>query len=521
MLIPFDSIDGGTVKDVAPHQLPSSVWSDSQNVRFIDGHVEKIKGHSTVFGTPSGAPYWLQPLGTTSAYFWLYPSLTAVFATDGTTHADISNGSYNADETYLWNGAVFAGIPILNNGSERPQMWPQPTLATNLQDLSNWPSAARARVMRAFKNFLLALHVNEDGAEFNPRLMWWSNPSTTPGEVPNSWDYADPTTRAGRTEFAETGDWLIDCLPMRDLNVIYKENSVYGQQYVGGNQVFNFYRIFEMFGALSRRCMKSFYGRHLVLADGDIVLHDGQQAQSIADKKLRRWLFSQIDSDNYVRSFVAPNYADKEMWICVPFDGADYPDIALVWNWVDNRFSIRELPGVAHIGFGIIDPSATSTTFDTAVGTFDDQQRIFDEQQYNPTLKRMLGAVPGDTQLLFMDDGYQRDDENYRAYVERVALPLGRSTQQGLQQDPNIRKTVDSIVPELEGSGDVDFYVGTQEYLTSPITWNGPFTFTIGEDYKIDCRVEGRIISLRVESNNDGFWRLNSFQIDRQGEGLQ
>lgn len=521
MLIPFDTIDGGIVRDVAPHQLPPNVWSDGQNVRFIDGHIEKIKGQTSVFGTPSGAPYWLLPVAVGSTYFWIYPSLTAVYATDGSTHSDISNGSYTADETYLWNGGVFAGVPILNNGQERPQMWGTQSLGSNLSDLDNWPAAARTRVIRPFNNFLLALHVDEDGTSFNPRLMWWSTPSTTPGTVPSSWDYADPTTRAGRTEFAETGDWLIDCLPMRDFNVVYKENSVYGQQYIGGNQVFRFYKLFEMFGALSRRCMKAFYGRHIVLTDGDIVLHDGQQANSIVDRKMRRWLFSQIDTDTYFRAFVTPNYAEKEMWVCFPSNGASYPDTALVWNWNENKFAIRDLPNTAHIGYGVIDPSATSTTFDTDSGTFDAAVGSFDEQQYNPTLRRMLAAVPGDTSLLFMDDGYQREGSNYRARVERIALPVGRMGQQGPQQDPHIRKTISAIYPELEGSGDVQFYIGKQEFFTDEIEWDGPYTYTIGSDYKIDCRVEGRIISLRVESNNSGFWRLNSFMIDRQGEGLK
>ena len=510
MRLDFDDLAGGIVKDQNPHELPAGVWSNGENVRFIDGAAQKIRGQTPVFGTLSGAPYWLLPVQTATTVYWIYAGLTAVYATDGGSHADISGKTYSANASRLWNGGVLGGIPIINDGANAPQQW-NPGLANNLSDLSNWPIGMSCRVLRFFKNFGIALWVDE-GSGANPRLIRWSDPAD-PGAVPASRDYTDATNRAGRTELAETTDRLVDLVPVRDTGVIYKENSVWGMQFIGGNSVFRFFRIFESFGALAQRAIAAFYGKHIVLTDGDLVVHDTQNAQSIINHRMRRWLTNAIDTDNYTRSFIATNHDQKEHWICFPETGAEYSTKALIWKWDDNRFTIRDLPNVPHMGWGIVDPSATTDTFDAASGTFDTETDPFDQSQYNPSQRRLLMADYANSKLIYADDTYQFDGNNYLSALERLAWPLGRQGSDGqIQQDTDKLKYVKRLFPELEG-GPVDFYVGVQDYIDAPVKWNGPYTFSPG-DYKIDMRVTGRLIGIRIEDSADKPWRLKSLGIE-------
>ena len=45
-------------------------------------------------------------------------------------------------------------------------------------------------------------------------------------------------------------------------------------------------------------------------------------------------------------------------------------DKALIWNWVNNTFSIRDIPELAHIGYGSVKNEAAYTTWAAAAWAF-------------------------------------------------------------------------------------------------------------------------------------------------------
>lgn len=531
----FDNIGAvGIIKDIPAHQLPAEAWSGGQNVRFVDGKVRKFAGHSRVFDsstaspTISIAPYYLQPVATSTQYYWLYAGLSNVYATDGATHTDISKvGGYSATANLSWNGGMLGGIAIVNNakhGQNYPQQWgssagePDPTVP--LVDLSSWPANTYATVIRPFRNFLVALDITE-GATRNRHQLMWSTPAP-PGTVPDSWDYTDPANRAGTVELKQTQGTLIDCLPMRDVNLIYKQDAVWSMQFIGGNEVFQFDEVFNTMGALSRNCVKNFYGKHFVLVQDDIVVHDGQSHEPILNRRMRDWIFGQLDSINYTNSFVAANYPKNEMWCCIPTSGNEFPDLALVWNWRENSTSVRDLPGPAMIGNGVVDPSGGIITYDADVGSFNSVVGSFDEQNYNPTLRKLLMAVPSQVRLHLLDNTTSFDGLNMTAYVEREAVPLGRVDKAGFQSpDLSVRKAVDAVYPTIDGTAgsSVDVYVGTQEALGDAITWHGPHPFVIGTDTRIPVRVSGRIISIKFQTTGSNDWSLIRYGIEWRKDG--
>jgi hypothetical protein len=278
----------------------------------------------------------------------------------------------------LWNGGVFGGIPVMNHHGlvEPPQSWNSTN--SSFQDLPNWPTSSPewfAKVVRPFGSFLVALYMQEDGDTYPTRLRW--SDAADPGTVPTEWE-PTATNLAGDRSFSDTTDSLVDCLPLGDVNVIYKEETTHLMQFVGGTYVFSFRRAFTEFGALTQRCVKPAKGQHIVLTKGDVIAHNGSQWNSVISQKYRKSLFSALSADNYENAFLREYPEKNEIWVCIPENGTGVTSctVAFIWNYFYNSWTIRELPGAAAIGLGITDLSG-AVSFEALSGTFDDREGAF------------------------------------------------------------------------------------------------------------------------------------------------
>jgi hypothetical protein len=229
----------GVISDTDPVLLPPNAWTAAENVRFSNNEAAKITGHSNV-ATPSVAPYTLVPVVKGTTAYWVYAGLAKAYSWDGTNHTNITRQTTGVDVDYTgaisdyWNGGVLNGVLVLNNGKDAPQMW----ISTKLEALS-WDSgntwAAKgytAKVIRPYKNFLVALDWNNGTTDY-PRTVYWSN-RADPNTVPSDWDYADPANDSGTAELAATPGWVLDGEQLRDAFAIYKEDAIHLMQDVGG-----------------------------------------------------------------------------------------------------------------------------------------------------------------------------------------------------------------------------------------------------------------------------------------------
>lgn len=507
MLLQIDNIGKtGLVKDIRPYRLAPEAWTNVKNTRFRNGEVQKFLGHLQVFNPPSVPPYWLLAWPQITNWYWIYAGLDNVYSVFNTTHADITRtaGVYTGTANDLWNGTLFGGVPILNNGVDKPQSWDG---TANLQDLPNWPATTRCKVMRGFKQHLIAMDITKNsGADRYPYMVKWSH-LADPGTVPTSWDETDPTVAAGENTLADTGGFVIDGLPLGDSFLVYKEDAVYAMRYVGGTFVWQFTKLFDSFGMIAQRCARQFEGKHFVVAQGDVVVHNGQSYESVIDPAMRKYLFeNEIDGDNKDKIYVAPNYSYNEMWVCYPNTGATngIPNRALVWNWKENTWGQRDLPDLAHIEFGIIDEGSASPIINTVTTIINLDENIIDGSPFSRTEWKLLGASPGDTKLYWMDKGNTFNGEIIPWYIERVGFDVsGKNFQGALKVDPTTQKFLRSVYPKVfnNGVGVVAVYVGGQESVEGSIEWQGPFYFdpSTGQ-IKIDCRVSGKVLALRFEN---------------------
>ncbi|ABX34593.1 hypothetical protein Daci_1953 [Delftia acidovorans SPH-1] len=495
----------GVVKDVASQELPINAWSDAMNMRFRNGGIERMKGEQQVFATPTVTPYWLQPYYQGGKRYWIHAGLAKISADDGTTRTDITPTpapSGAIDDRYT--GGVLNGVLVVNNGVQTPWYWGGTGVLTVLP---NWPANMKAASVRPFKNVLVALDVTKGATPKRyAQMVKWSH-TADPGTVPQSWDETDKTKLAGELELAEEPSLLIDQLPLGDVNIIYKENSMYAMRATGGLDVFSFQRLPGSVGAMARGCIAQTPLGHVVLTHGDVILHAGQGPRSIINGTLRKWLFMNIDSTNRNRAFLTTNPPYKEVWVCFPELGADSCTLAAVWNWDENTWTIRQLRNVTYGAVGQLD-TVTTSTWDSQNYAWDDAVQAWSEDELSPAQERLLIAS---TQPMInaVDITGTINGTRYTSVAERTGLALDTTEMVKLIRNLRFRATGPQGVQ-------LQIELGAQMSPEMPVQWSPAVVHTIGANPygQVDSFATGRYLAIRVTSLDNQPWRFQSFDAD-------
>lgn len=531
-------IGGISEADIDPMKLPDGAWSDLENVRF-DGYVaKKVAGSRAIFGSLSIAPYTLTPHSTFDGEpFFCYAGLTQVYTVNNNQHFDLTrqsatlsgtatNRAYSTDATKLWTGGVFGGLLFLNNGNDTPQVQLTPTASCRLSDLANWPSTVTTRCasLRAFKNYLIALDVTKGAVRFRQMVKW--SASADPLTVPATWDEADTTADAGETSLADTNGTVIDCLPLRDVNIIYKDDSIYGQQFIGGAFIFRFYNIFNNVGILAKRCVAAFEQYHCFIGnDLDIYVHDGSTIRSIGQDKWRAYLRQNIDGTNYERTFVAANPVTSEIWIFMPTGEHDYTSKVLMWNWRKDTWGVRTVANVSHAAAGGIRSADYVLLWSTITTTWGTESSTWAELASIPPERKLVMAAPS---LL---DGLIETEIGTSELGAALPFTLERKKMWAnpLKIDNNSRvidlqsvKFIRRIRFRTSGMGvnDITFNVAVTTDVNSTFTYQVTTSSPAGETMEIAVLKRGRFVSVMMESVQDVDFQLHAIEIEAEESGM-
>ena len=530
-LIPVDNVGQvGIVKDINPWQLPPNVWSDGNNVRAEHGAIVKSPGYAEVMATCPVAPYHILQIKEGGNAYWVIGGLEKIYVHNGTTWTNItrqttgSDVDYNATAAEGWTSTMLGGILVMANGYDQPQFWGLsagvPSVSTKMDNLTNWAAGAGAThypvSVRAFRSFLVALNITEAGTPYTRKVKWSTEAATQ--SVPSSWDETSAVVDAGEYELADTKGPILDGLPLRDTFMIYKDDSVYSMTYVGTPFIFSFRQLSPSVGALAKNCVAEYEGGHFILGRGDIYRNDGQKVESILPHKIRDYLFAYLDADNYEKSFVAADYGRSEMWACFP--SADNTSAqctkAIVWNWVDDSFTIRDIPDLAHIGYGSVDDPNSFGEWDDAVPTWSAALGWWSETWASQENVFVMSS-PTNTKIYRNNSGNKEDTSNMTSFIERTGLIFDA------QQQPNsgVVKRIKAIWPKMEvsGSNTVNVYVGTQMATEGGVTWSSAIPFNPDSQSKVSVRGAGKLYGVKFESTGDFYWRLDGYEIELEDAG--
>lgn len=496
----------GVNKSINSADLPLDAWSEVLNVSFKDGRSRKAAGYNSIFGTTPSNILTLAPAVEGGVLYWYEATYDKIYKTDGNVHIDSTrlSGDYTANDNDGWVATNLNTLLVFNNAVDVPQT--RYFGSDNFVDLPNWPTGMTTKVMRSYKNYLIALNTTEGGVNY-PTTVRWSSPAD-PGQAPFTWDITDATNDAGENYLADTQGAIVDGRKLRDSFIIYKEDAVYSMNYIGGVFVFSFRQLFDDVGALSKNCIAEFEGKHFVVGQGDVYVHNGVQKSSVISGKMRDYLFSNIKTEAFKKTFVVPDYSNTEMWICFPSNqnnDNDECDLALIWNWIDNNWSIRQLPNIRYATYGVVDPKEPDF-WDASVGVWNTDALPWGESNYNPSKLKVIMTSVANDKVYLVGNTTVFDDQPFLSVLQRDGMNFG---------DDRGMKFVSSVTPHVTGEGDMRVYVGSQYVQDGPITWRGPYPYVIGGgQFKVDCRVTGRYLAIRFEADSLSNWNLNGYTLE-------
>lgn len=509
----------GVIRDIAPYQLPPEAFSYGLNVRVQDGRIERLSGKEQVFGTPGVAPHFALFITNVAQAFLLYTSLTKAYVWDGNNHTNITRQTagvdvdYTASNTREWQGTLLGGIPILNNGVDDPQYWSALNPATKLVALANWPANTKARVIRANGPFLMALNVTK-GAAVHPHMVKWSHPAD-PGALPASWDHTDATKDAGEYELPDShAGVILDGGTLREQFYIYKEGSVWRVTQIGGSAIFDFKIFLELTGMLAPRCFAytADGARHAFASQDDILVHNGNSAESILDRKFRSYLFNQIHPTNYRNSFMFTNPSKDEIWFCYPDATATNPNRAIIWNYREgvDRGAITETEiDFRNATVGNIE-GVSGATWTTVVGTW----LSYSGPWSTSRRRRTLICATDATKFRILDQGSSNDGAVYTATLRREGLGLeGRKRNGEWIVDFASQKLVTRLWIKAEG-GPLSVKLGMQETPSGAISWSAPQTFNPANMLFLDFAMSGKAIAIEFETTTNAPWFLHGYKLE-------
>ncbi|CAB4146663.1 hypothetical protein UFOVP1008_34 [uncultured Caudovirales phage] len=507
----------GLIKDVDAHDVPDGWMTDAQDVRFSARGILRYPTSALKY-TASGA-VWMSSCdrGSTGGSVF-YASPTALYVTDGSgglANASRTSPAYTQDSD--WHSEVYGKSMLFNNASNIPQII-EPGDA-QFGNLANWPATTFAKVIRVYKNFFVALNLQEGGIEKTNVLMW-SDAAYNNG-VPPNWDYNDPTSLSAQATIGAGDGQLVDAKVMGDQLIIYTEFSAHSMQFVGGNFVMQFRELFK-FGALNRDCVGVFDKRHFVVGRDHIYVHDGVNVKRVGEGRVERAIYADILDPDTVRVAMNPSAYEATIYFQSTEEGN--PHVGWIWNWTyDTWTRVTLATGTLCLHYG---PSESQYT------QWSDLQT--DGTLWSTAPPATWGSWSGKRaqQVMFEMTGSAINIAEFN-YDADAYLPykVSKISRRGIDMDaiPEISsdniKYISRIYPIMTGDSIavVSWRFGSSQSPDGDITWTPWAEYQVQGGVKVDTRITGRYLAFEMEcpASVAGGWGLTGLDIDVRTAGLR
>lgn len=509
-IVKIEDMAGGFMPDPMAQELPLGAASTVTNMRFAGGFAERYRGMANVFGTPGATPYWIAPYASLATRLWVTGCQSKLYAYDGATQFDITPvvpPSGAIDDRYT--GGAFNGVLLINNGKDAPWAWGGATNTPAIL-LPNWDPTHRAGWMRPFGNYIMTGNITKGSTNY-PHMVKWSD-LAVPGAVPGAWTPA-PGNQANERDLAETADIMVDGLAMGEQFIVYKERSKYALRVVGGDYIMDSKRLPGEEGMLARNCVVDTPIGHVVLTAGDVVVHQGGPATSLADGAIRKWIFNNMNSMHAKRSFVVANPQKAEVLVCFPSNDSEVCDLAAVYNWISRKWGVRTLVACHHAATGQINPNTVSLQWETDNDTWDSDATAWNENEYAGNEARVLFARAG--AISAFDVGTTDFGNQIASRLERTGMTFG---------DAFSNKLLRGIYPQIDAPAGtvVRIAAGSAMGASENVTWGPAVDFTVGGSENLACvMVQGRQLAVRIDGTGFQPWRIRSMDLDIQTLGAR
>jgi len=241
------------------------------------------------------------------------------------------------------------------------------------------PVSCRAGIVQSFGDLLVAGDLTEvdstNPAKIIRRLSGVVRTSdvAVPGSVPNNWNpFASGVSTADEFTLSET-NVIQEMKSLQGNMYIYSTDSIHVMRLTGNTAApVSFAPNTDEYGCLTTGAVVEYDGKHFVVGANDIYTFAGNPGniQSLSDNRVTEYFYSNLNPIHERQLFVLQNHQETEIWVCYPTlnsTGGEC-DEALIWNYRDNTWTIRDLDAVAAGDVGPIKGGGIPTATIAATG---------------------------------------------------------------------------------------------------------------------------------------------------------
>jgi hypothetical protein len=506
----------GVVQDVPAFAAPVDVYTNLQNMRVNGAGMTRAAGEQELYqDIGSGVlfpPKWVIGVIRQGAVWILYAGDAGVGVTDGTAH-------YNVTPTTGWQpmqpgemmGGLFNGIVVFNNPVSAPWYWDGGLVVGSVKPLPGFPTGAVAKALAPFNSHIFAGSISQAGNTNDGRLLW--SDVAVPGNVPASWT-PTATNQAGEL-FLSTGSGAIRAMVgLGSQLMVYRATGCWAVSYVGRPYIYTQRKVAAEVGCASTNSVAMVRGSHLVVTPGDIVLTDGTAVRSIGEDRVKRTLFGQVSERalQLIHCYLLPTLG--EVAIAIPAGNDDACTLAYVWNYSQDRWSLRELPDVAHTASLYLPTQYAVDTWESDAGTWEEDWNAWDSSPQGGFVIRGLGASAVHNRLFGLDLGDRRyDGSPIVALAERLSVPIagGKNVAMIARVFPRV------TAPQ---GTKLKVQIGAQLDPSAPVVWEAEQPYTVGSGVGVNSNAIGRFISVRIFADSIEEWSIAGWGVEFRVRGL-
>ena len=375
------------------------------------------------------------------------------------------------DTIYYFDVSAFIAAPTTNRGT---------TLGWYVNDIGGDNTAIPTKVgvvlVSTPDRHLTVFGCNPELSSTYDRLTvrWCSQESLQ--------DWNTAITNTAGSQRLGTGTNIESASKGRGQMILWTDVDLYGMQFTGPPFTFSFQQLGEASGTISKNSPAMIEGGAFWMGVDNFYAFDG--AVKTLKCPVLSHVFNSFNQTQREKVFSAEIIEFNEMWWFYPSSGSTEVDKYVIYNYIDQTWSIGALARTAWHDAGI---------YTYPIST-DGSGFIFN-QEY----------------------GYNDESGAMTAYVETGFFTGDKAG--------NSLYFVDKIIPDTTftggGTKEINFQLKTKLYPNTTETTKGPYTLA-STDGRLNFRARGRSFQSKYYSDNtDIGWRLGTWRMEAQQDGLR
>lgn len=521
----------GVDADTNPADIEDvGTFTAAVNVRFKNGKVSRAPVYRTVATLPHEPGHALSIPPTIAGYdevITIAHDFSSIYRLNGSTFEDLTPFAHSAAAgDQVITSCFLGGLSYVNRETHVPLV--KGGFDTAYAKLPNWAAGDRCKVMRSYKDQLIALGVTKSGVYY-PTMVKWSDFASF-NAPPASWDPTLTTNSAGENIVNEMQHEIVDGLTLRDSFILYCTGSVWTMDYVGGDFIYSFRKLFDESGVINQNCVVQVGGLHYVFDRNDIYVHDGVAPKSIADGKCKDFIFDALDFSRLHLCFVSHDAKLTEIRFAYPsedrlvgFRGATTGcNRQAVFNYSNGTWTFYDAPNLTgHCKSALVSGDDWNTdpdiSFDGAGGQWlsadgDLGRHVLtvgrSDSSMGLTAPRLYGVdlINGGRLPLPIEPQALKP-----AFLERTGIDLdvlGKNLTQYVH--------LQAIWPQMRADNPADGYwqFGASDFMGIEPLWSDPIPFDPTQETKIDINEAGKYLGFRYVHPGPGDFALTAFDVN-------